>query len=157
MPATLHDSLAPARPAAPPRRARLTVFAIALLAVIALSGCLTPSQGKAHGLVNESRARAGIHGLALDTTAQAKAQQWADTLASRNTLAHSRLSDGMDSGWELIAENVGYGSSIEAVHRQFMASSAHRANILSTRVTHLGTGVARGHGKTFVVHVFVRR
>ena len=61
------------------------------------------------------------------------------------------------SGWKAIAENVGYGSSVESVHRQFMASAGHRANILGRQFTHLGTGVATGHGRTYVVHVFVQR
>ena len=88
--------------------------------------------------------------------AQAKAQDWANHLASRGTLAHSRLSSGL-SDWRMVAENVGYGSSVSAVHRQFMSSSGHRANILGRGYTHLGTGVARGHGNTWVVHVFVQR
>ena len=138
-------------------RTRATVLAIAVVTLFALSGCLTQSQGKAHGLVNESRARAGIHALAHDSQAQAKAQAWAENLASRNQLAHSRLSDGMGSNWQAIAENVGWGSSIDHVHQQFMSSSSHRRNVLDRGMTHLGTGVARGNGKTYVVHVFVRR
>lgn len=129
-----------------------------LVAVLLLLGaCLSPQQGTAHGLANEARSRAGVRMLALDPVAQAKAQAWAEHLASRNTLAHSRLSDGMDGGWRAIAENVGYGSSVEDVHRQFMGSAAHRSNVLDRRFTHLGVGVSRGHGKTFVVHVFVQR
>lgn len=149
------SSLAPARP--PSRhRTRATVVAIALVTVFALTGCLTQSQGKAHGLVNEARARAGVPQLAHDPQAQAKAQAWADSLASRNQLAHSRLSDGV-SDWQLLAENVGWGSSIDQVQQQFMASAGHRANILDRRFTHLGTGVARGNGKTYVVQVLVKR
>lgn len=146
---------APARPASR-QRTRATLVAIAVVTVFALTGCLTQSQGKAHGLVNEARARAGVPQLAHDPQAQAKAQAWAENLASRNQLAHSRLSDGV-TGWQMIAENVGWGSSIEHVQQQFMASPGHRANILDRRFTHLGTGVALGNGKTYVVHVFVKR
>ena len=140
----------------PPNRRSVGVLA-GLIAALLLGACLSPQQGTAHGLVNQSRGDAGRNMLALDAVAQSKAQAWAEHLAQRNTLAHSRLSDGMDGGWSYIAENVGYGSSVEDVHRQFMSSSAHRANVLDGRFTHLGVGVARGHGKTFVVHVLVRR
>ncbi len=138
------------------RRTPAAVAAIALAAVLVLSGCITPAQADAHQRVNDTRARSGIHELAYDEQAELKAQAWAERLASRNQLAHSRLRDGM-SGWKLIGENVGYGSSVESVHRQFMASAPHRANIVDRRFTHLGTGVATGHGRTWVVHVFVQR
>lgn len=140
-----------------PHRARAGIAVVVIAATFALAGCMSTQQQTAFQLVQDSRSHAGIHGLSHDSVAQDKAQAWAERLASKNTLAHSNLSSGMDGGWSLITENVGYGSSIEAVHRQFMDSSSHRANILDRRMTHLGVGVAQGHGRTFVVQVFVRR
>ena len=116
-----------AGPRAAIRRRRPATLAGLLASLLLLGACLTQSQGKAHGLVNESRARAGVHQLAHDSQAQAKAQAWAENLASRNQLAHSRLSDGMD-GWKAIAENVGWGSSIEHVHQH---SSGHSDAIVT--------------------------
>ena len=147
-------------PIAPRRartRARAGIAVVAVAAIFALAGCMNTQQQAAFDHVNNSRSAAGTHTLAHDATAQNKAQGWAEYLASRNTLAHSNLRDGMGSGWTRIAENVGYGSSIEAVHRQFMDSSSHRKNILDGGMTHLGVGVAQGHGRTFVVQIFTRR
>ena len=140
-----------------PRRARAGIAVLVIAATFALAGCMNTQQQTAFELVQDSRSRAGIHGLTHDAVAQDKAQAWAEHLAAKNTLAHSNLSSGMDTGWSLITENVGYGSSIDAVHRQFMDSASHRGNILDRRMTHLGVGVAQGHGRTFVVQIFTRR
>ncbi len=132
--------------------------AVALLtAVVTLAACMNAEQQEAFDLVNAERAAASLPALAHDATAQAKAQAWADHLATTNSLSHSNLSDGMDDQWIRLAENVGYGASISSVHDQFMRSANHRSNVLSGSMTHLGAGVARAHGKTFVVLVFVQR
>lgn len=139
------------------RRARRGLSALVVVAALVLGACMSPQQRVAYDLVNSSRSNSGVHALAHDAIAQAKAQAWAEHLASKNTLAHSRLRDGMDGGAGRLGENVGYGSSIESVHRQFTRSRTHLANIVDSRFTHVGVGVARGHGHTFVVQVFVQR
>jgi uncharacterized protein YkwD len=53
---------------------------------------------------------------------QRKAQGWAEHLAATGRLAHSDLRDGTPPG-ATVAENVGYGSSVDAVHQHLMASS----------------------------------
>lgn len=140
-----------------PSRSRLGVAALVLAVGSLLAACMNTQQQVAHDLVNGARSGAGLPTLAVDPVAQTKAQAWADHLADINALEHSRLSDGMDAGWRRLAENVGYGSSIDEVQQQFMGSSIHRDNVLDRRFTHLGVGVANGHGRTFVVLVFVQR
>lgn len=139
---------------APRKRAALAV--LVLLAAVVLGACMNPQQQETFDLVNASRAQAGLPALAFDAEAQTKAQAWAEKMAAENRLYHSNLASGM-SGWRLLAENVGYGGSIAGVHDAFMKSAGHKANILDRRVTHAGTGVARGNGRTWVVHVFVQR
>lgn len=140
-----------------PTRRRLGMTALVLTAGLAFAACMNADQQTAYDLVNDSRAAASLPALAADNTAQTKAQAWADHLASANTLAHSTLSAGMDGQWTRLAENVGYGGSIGQVHQEFMASTGHRANILDPGMTHVGVGVAHGHGRTFVVLVFSQR
>ena len=130
---------------------------LVVAAVFTLAACMSTQQQVAFDLVNGARADSGVSPLAADAIAQAKAQSWAEHLAARNTLEHSNLSAGMDDGWRRLAENVGVGASIDEVQRQFMGSDVHRANVLDRRFTHLGVGVAQGHGRTFVVLVFVQR
>lgn len=150
----------PTTPApAPSRRlrARAGLAALLALSVFALAACMNDDQQAAFDKVQNARSAAGIHTLHHDNTAQAKAQAWAEHLASRNTLAHSNLASGMDDQYRRIAENVGYAGSIDQVQQSFMNSGGHRANILDRGFTHLGVGVAHAHGKTWVVQVFTQR
>lgn len=140
-----------------PARRRLGMTALVLTAGLTLAACMNTDQQTAYDLVNGSRADASLPALAVDNTAQTKAQAWADHLASTNTLAHSTLTAGMDDQWARLAENVGYGASIEQIHHAFLSSAGHRANILDPGLTHVGVGVAHGHGRTFVVLVFSQR
>ena len=105
--------------------------------------------------VNSSRTVRGLGALTVSATLNAKAQQWSAYLAQIGRLAHSNLASGVPSNWRALAENVGYGSSLESVHLSFMGSSGHRANILGN-YTHLGTGVTKSGSRYYVVHVFMR-
>ena len=137
-------------------RTRGALAALVVIAALILGACMNPQQQEAFDHVNASRGAAGLPALAHDAQAQTKAQAWAERLAAEGKLYHSNLADGM-TGWRMLAENVGYGGSIEGVHGQFMGSAGHKANILNRQVTHAGVGVARGGGRTYVVHVFVQR
>ena len=115
----------------------------------------TSNQRRIAGFVNQSRGQHGLQGLALHRQLTDKAQAWAEKLSRDGHLSHSYLPAGVPSGWLSIAENVGYGSTIGQVHNAFMASSHHRENILGNH-THVGTGFATGHGRVWIVHVFMR-
>jgi len=125
-----------------------------LALALVLSSC-SAQQWQAVSLVNRDRADAGLPGLDMDTTLNQKAQAWANHLAELQTLAHSELADGPSPGWSRLAENVGYGASIEAVQDAFMNSPHHRQNILDHQHNMVGTGVAYdANGVVYVVQVF---
>ena len=124
-----------------------------LIALLASTGCDRAMAGRSQTLANEARNARGTHSLVWDEQAATKAQAWANHLASQGSLAHSRLTDGM-SGYSALAENVGYASSVEAVHDLLMNSSQHRKNILGGQYTSIGVGVAQANGSYYVVQVF---
>lgn len=144
------------RPTRAPHRLKVGIATL-VIAAVSLAACMNSQQQVAFDLVNDARADAGVPALALDPIGQAKAQAWAEHLAASGSIAHSNLTDGMDDGWRRLAENVGYGSSIDEIQRRFMDSPQHRQNVVDGRFTHLGVGVARGGGHTYVVLVFVQR
>jgi len=118
------------------------------------AGC-TPEQVDVHRLVNDERRQAGLPDLLPSPHAATKAQAWAEELARSGTLRHSRLSDGLPRGWRRLTENVGRGPDLESIHRAFMDSPSHRANILDPAVTWMGTGHAVSvTGVTYVAVVF---
>lgn len=62
--------------------------------------------------------------------------------------------------WTASGENIAAGYySVSAVHKGWMNSSGHRANILSSSYTHVGFGYAEGEGKygNYWVQMFIRK
>jgi uncharacterized protein YkwD len=59
--------------------------------------------------------------------------------------------------WRRLGENVGYASSVKAVHRAYMGSAIHKANILRSIYRHMGVGVKRRGGRVWTAVVFEGR
>lgn len=124
-------------------RATRALAGIATAGMIAIgaSGC-TPEQLRVATLVNNSRAANGVPPAAVDAALNQKAQRWANELAKTCTLRHSNLAEGAPAGWRSLAENVGYGASIEQIHEAYMNSPTHRPNILNRTFNRQGGGFA---------------
>ena len=139
-------------------RALRLAAAVLLVLVMgtALTSCRSSEQARVAELVNQSRAQYGRSYLRDNLQLDQKAQAWAEYLASLNTLKHSNLPSGITYQWRSLAENVGYGGSIEQVHSAYMNSAGHRANILDPRWNYMGTGVAWRGSRVFTVHVFMQ-
>ena len=110
-----------------------------------LAACLSPEQESVWNALNNDRGANGRGALSINDEAQAKAQAWAERLASQGTLYHSTLSDGYGERWCSLGENVGYGGSVGIVEQAYMNSPGHRANILGTSWNGVGTGYAVGY------------
>ncbi|GAB2685863.1 hypothetical protein GCM10027194_19460 [Thalassiella azotivora] len=105
-------------------------------------------------LVNQERAAAGVAPLARAADLDQVAQRWSERMAAENRLRHNPSLSSEVGGWRRIAENVGVGGSEAQVHGALMASAGHRANILDSRHSQVGIGVATGHGRVWVTQVF---
>lgn len=85
------------------------------------------------------------------------ADAWARTLATTRVLKHNPQLTLDVNNWTLIAENVGYGPDVTAIHESFMDSKSHRSNILDRRFKVIGVGKERDVlGTLWVVQVFKR-
>jgi uncharacterized protein YkwD len=134
---------------------RRTAALLALPLILALlTSCLAPHSLHSLRLVNESRGAAGVHPVVDHAALAAKAQAWAEVLASRGSLAHSNLAEGAGPGWQALGENVAMAGSVDEAHRLFLDSGPHRSTMLSGRYTHLGVGTAEANGRIFVVQVY---
>ena len=115
-------------------------------------------QQRVRQLVNNTRANNRMGALTMNKQFADRATLWARELARCQCLKHRQPPYGAPPGWYAAAENVGRGWSLAQVHQAFMGSSGHRANILTRRFTHIGTGVARSaRGEIFVVQAFMDR
>jgi uncharacterized protein YkwD len=123
----------------------------------------TPTQPPASGntaadalaLMNRDRTTHGLPALPVRADAQAKAQAWAEKLAADGRLSHSNLSQGISQCYSGIGENVAMAPSVSWAEQILMDDPPHRANILGTKWTAAGVGVARTTGGFMVVQVFV--
>lgn len=113
-------------------------------------------------LVNEERAKAGLHALKLDTEISAAAQTRAKEI--QISFSHTRP-DGRkfssvltDNGIRFTGagENIAWGQiSPEKVMEAWMNSEGHRANILNAKFTKLGVGHLQNvSGRNYWVQLF---
>lgn len=113
-------------------------------------------------LVNQERAAVGLHPLTVATdivtVARAHSVVMADRLDNDITpaLHHNPDYSTQITGWQIVAENVGRGPSVTAIHTALMNSEGHRRNILEPRLTEIGVGVEHRHGRVWVTQNFRR-
>lgn len=104
--------------------------------------------------INAARAAEGLAPLAAADDLVAVARRHAQRMSDEGRIFHNaNLRDEVD-GWQVVGENVGRAGSIAEVHDAFMASPAHRANVVESRFTQAGMGVFDHNGELWVVEVF---
>lgn len=133
-----------------------------LCAAIVLSAALpsgtaiaTSSQEQQlHGMINRARSGQGVGNLSLSEKLSRRARRHTDEMADSGTLFHSCLDCGGGRRPASMAENIGVGPSLKAVHQALMDSSGHRENILSSTYHRVGVGVVRRGDRVWVTELF---
>lgn len=115
--------------------------------------------------INDAREARGLNRLVANLQMKRVARQWTAHMTAVNSVYHRpNLAAAVDGDYERLAENVGYtrlaGASdaqlVERLHRAFMASNGHRAQILG-RFNMVGVGVQRlSNGRMFVTVNFLK-
>lgn len=105
-------------------------------------------------MINSARASAGLPPLASRGDLTSVAASWSQQMASSGTLAHNPSLASQVSGYRYVGENVGYGPDAGTIHRAFMNSASHRANILDSDYTEIGVAVVESGGRLWVTQVF---
>jgi hypothetical protein len=144
------------RPAIP--RRLLPVVLLTLLATLlgtAAPAVAGPQEGYFVSAIASARRDRGVHAYATRSDLTAVARRHAARMAGRGSAYHNPSLGSEVRGWRSLAENVGMGSDAAGIHRAFMNSSGHRANILSRTYTELGVGTATdARGRLYVVEIF---
>ena len=115
-----------------------------------------PSEREFAQKINLARRVAGSGSIQMDKQLSKVARRHAWEMDKSNRLFHT---EGNKLGWRVtnwnaLGENVGVGGTVDSLHRAFMASPAHRANVLRSSYSHLGVGVHRDKNYIWVVMVF---
>ena len=132
------------------------VVALAAVLVNTTPASATTRENELFARLNHARTTNGRPALSrkYDLTLVARAQAW--RMARSRTLYHNPNLRTAVTNWRWVGENVGYAPTILAVHRAFMASPGHRANILDRDYTQVGVGVVYSGGRVWVAEVFRR-
>jgi uncharacterized protein YkwD len=133
---------------------------IALCAAIVLSSVVSTtavatssSERQLHAMVNQARSANGKGRLSLSASLSRRAHRHSERMADSGTLSHSCLDCGKGSSPSSMAENVGVGPSLGAVHDALMNSPGHRNNILGA-FDRVGIGVVRRGDRVWVTELF---
>ena len=84
--------------------------------------------------------------LVKDDKLMEYAQDWAEYMAETGRMHHSSMRDIMALGFKLVGENIAWGQKdVETVMRTWLNSPGHKANMLSTKFSSIGCGIAETH------------
>jgi hypothetical protein len=138
---------------------------LVMLAAFAATGLVPMASAHADTLSEESsfvakinglRTSKGLEPLTVDAGITDKARAWAQTMADKNTIWHSTLSDGVTADWQKLGENVGMGGSVDGLHVAFVNSPHHYDNLVDPAFRSIGIGVVHSDtGILFVSEVFM--
>jgi uncharacterized protein YkwD len=109
-------------------------------------------------LINRIRVAHKLRPLSIRFDLATVAGRWSARMAARRKISHNHNFRHEVHGWWLLGENVGWtNSSVDYLHRAFLASPEHRRNILDPRFTSIGVGEAiSADGRIFVTEDFGR-
>lgn len=106
--------------------------------------------------INGARANADLGRLRIDPELSKVAMKHTRLMTAENELVHTS-SDALRrrvTNWLILGENVGVGATVGSLHTAFLASPAHRANVLHSSFNYVGVGVKRAAGRMWVTIVF---
>ena len=110
-------------------------------------------------LINQSRAEHGLPALQAYGPIRDIARGQSARMGQEKRLYHNpALRDEVARAvpdWQRAGENVGQGWDVEGLHKAFMNSPGHRANVLGD-FNYVGVGVIHANGYTWVTEVFLK-
>jgi len=140
------------------------VLALMMVAGMELSAAiatefLSAQEAELARLLNAEREAIGLPGLAQSDALRTIARRHSQRMMVEGTIFHNEnLQQDVESvfpAWQKIGENVGVGPSIPVLHRAFMDSPGHRANIVDPDWGWLGVGGVSGGDRLFVTQDFL--
>jgi len=106
--------------------------------------------------INQERAELGLAKLRLDPELSKVALKHTNEMVAKNELYHtsSQQLKNRVTNWNVLGENVGVGGGVDSLHKAFMNSPAHAANVLNSGFKHVGVGVVKKGDRLWVTIIF---
>ncbi len=120
---------------------------------------LTSDESKLIQLINEERVKAGKAPLSVDMEVMNAARLKSKDMTENKYFSHTSPTYGdvwqmlkdLNISYRVAGENIAINGSVSKAHGAFMASSGHRANILSNSYTHVGVGISKRTNGTGII------
>lgn len=136
---------------------------VLVLALVAVSLNAGPAAGTSdreqilHDLINQARTSKGLGDLRLSDRLSKIARAHSASMADGGkVLYHSCLTCRLEAwDWSIAGENVGTAGTVGRVHRLFMQSPSHRANVLRGPFRYVGVGIVEKGGRLWVTQIFL--
>lgn len=112
-------------------------------------------------LMNRERAAEGLGPLEFIPGLNPVSDAWVRHMSDSATLAHNpTLLDDVEAlkglgPWVEVGENVGYGRTAADLHRAFMSSDSHQANVLHRGFTHFTVAATHDGDRWWVCVLFL--
>jgi uncharacterized protein YkwD len=115
-----------------------------------------PTERRFQRKMNKARSRGNRGRLRFDPELSKVARKHTGEMVRRGTLYHTSAGQLRQRvvKWQLLGENVGVGGAVRSLHRAFMHSPGHRANVLRSSFNHSGVGVRKAGGRMWVTVIF---
>jgi uncharacterized protein YkwD len=104
--------------------------------------------------INTTRSKNDKTELTLDPHLSKVARRHTRSMAKSGNVVHTSNLGSKVTGWKSLGENVGYGSNVKQLHKMFMDSDGHRANILGSSFRYVGVATVKKNGYTWTTVVF---
>ena len=140
----------------------LSIVLLAALATVTLGLSAAADPASEAGFlakINASRAANGLAALSVDGGLRSHARNHTQDMIDADKIYHStgdELKAAAGAGWSKLGENVGRGGTVDSLHKAFMASPGHKANILGD-YNYAGIGTASSDGVLYVTVVFMKK
>ena len=151
------------------RRSSRRFLSVVLAATMVLGGLGIVNAAQASGepeaiqhefiaAVNEIRLYFGLPPYVWDPQIDAVADAWVAQMAAEHDVRHRpNLAAVAPRTWVRLGENVGRGTSVQAIMDALIASPTHFRNLVDPKLVHIGVGVEEVDGEIYVVQNFLTR
>lgn len=131
------------------------LLAVSVVGFTGLAGASSTDESSMVSLINSERAAHGLGTLDVYWDLVDDARAWTASMISDGYISHNPNLASVTTGWSTLGENVGVGPNVDRLHRAFMDSPGHKANILGN-YNYVGIGADRSpDGNLYITIVFM--
>lgn len=131
------------------------LLAVGVVGFTGLAGASSTDESSMVSLINAERTAQGLGTLEVYWDLVDDARVWTASMISDGYISHNPNLASVTTGWSTLGENVGVGPNVDRLHRAFMDSPGHKANILGD-YNYIGIGADRSpDGNLYITVVFM--